>query len=474
MGDGDKYEDTDEGKALYDGLQLAEIEHRNQLLKQHSHLENIGLPRNAFFHDICYYLNDLKKIGETNGVWNSVGLLELDSLMPLLTITPEGKVSHISAAKWASGVWFGEDKLTRGTKVATGGYGTVYRGTLNGKSIALKIPLQTSVPTPSKIVNMYAENIIHAELFCYLRTLNYMKQRASIPKPIFFTKYFFQAGYRRVLGMEELMGSLSQWMQRLWTSDRAEQLFIQMLKSLALLLHTLQKHYQFGHRDFHASNIMYKATDGDTPSFRWYVIDFGLATMVLDGHRINANEIGPYDAMSSAEDFTNKGHDMRTLILSLKMADIRKAIPPGPTLVWIEQLRDKLLAGLDEHSIRLDLERTHFHRAYNEAFSILQSPETEPEAILKDIETLERHRASTRLQTKARQRSARKKTTRRRAASRPQKSRSRSRSRTRSSSKTASKSAPRTSSRSKSKSKSKSKPKSKSKSKSASASSSEA
>ena len=113
--------------------------------------------------------------------------------------------------------------------LATGGYGTLYRGTLNGKSIALKVPLQTSSPTPNEIVDIYAENIIHAELFCYLRTLNYMKHRASIPKPIFFTKYFFQAGYRRVLGMEELTGSLSQWMGNLHTfGAQAEQLFIKI------------------------------------------------------------------------------------------------------------------------------------------------------------------------------------------------------------------------------------------------------
>ena len=464
MGDVDKYEDTDEGRALHEGMQLAEIEQRSQLLRQHSHLESIGLPKNALFHDICRYLSDLEKISKTDGVWNSEGLLELDSMMPLLTVTPDGRVSHISPAKWTSGVWFGKDKLTRGAILAKGGYGAVYHGTLNGKAIAIKVPMQEAQATPQQIVSMYAENVIHAELFCYLRTLRYVQNRASIPKPLFFAKYFFRAGYRRVLGMEKLTGSLHQWMRDLHTlGPEAGNMFLQMLKSVALLLGALQKHYRFCHRDLHASNVMYQTGPGGKSSFRWYLIDFGMATMVVKGHHVNAGETPPQGRAdrlpAQAPAASNNGHDMRTLILSLSMTDIRRAIPPGPTLEWIERLRENLLAGLDEHSIRLDLNRDNFHRAYDDAFRLLQSPSTEPEAIINDIESLERHHAATRVQAKARQRSARKKTTQRRTSRGRSRSRSssklRPRPRSRSRSRSAAESALHTKSHSKSRTKSK-------------------
>ena len=249
-----------------------------------------------------------------------------------------------------------------------------------------------------------------------------MKSRASIPKPIFFTKYFFKEGYKSVMGLEHITGDLREWMQNLHTfGAQAEHMFLQMLRSVAELLTTLQHSHQFHHRDLHAGNVMFRAVQGKKPAFRWYMIDFGMATTVIDGYRVNAEEVGPYNALPPGEELSNYGHDMRLLILSLNATDLRRALPKGPTLDWILQLKESLIEELDNNSIRLDLNREHFHRAYDEALTIVQSPDTEPEAILKDIAQLSRqHIAATKLQSKARQRVARRTTRQRRSTRRRQ------------------------------------------------------
>ena len=139
----------------WEKLDADEIKHRADLLKMHSNLENIGLPKDAFFHDICYYLNDLKKLAQPHGQWDSAGLMELDSIVPLLTVSKDGGVSHIGNNKWASGVWFGQDRLTRGTKIAAGKFGILYNGTFNGTPISLKVAKMSVTPTPEQIVSVY-------------------------------------------------------------------------------------------------------------------------------------------------------------------------------------------------------------------------------------------------------------------------------------------------------------------------------
>ena len=100
MGTKDLYKDTEEGQALYKALEGEEIKHRKELLKMHSNLENIGLPKVAFYHDICYYLNDLKKISLTNGEWNTAALLQLDSLVPFIRPTVKGPLRDITNSLW--------------------------------------------------------------------------------------------------------------------------------------------------------------------------------------------------------------------------------------------------------------------------------------------------------------------------------------------------------------------------------------
>ena len=156
--------------------------------------------------------------------------------------------------------------------------------------------------------------------------------------------------------------------------------------------------------------LCFLSTNSHTTPFKWYMIDFGLSTLVINGYRINSPEVGPYDPFPVTTTFSNYGHDIRTLILSMKLHILRKALPSGPVLSWIEKLRENILVELDNHSIKLDLERGHFHRAYNDALLQVQSPETKPDAILKAIETVSRQQAAaTRIQSQARQRSARKK-----------------------------------------------------------------
>ena len=134
----------------------------------------------------------------------------------------------------------------------------IYEGTYNNTHIVLKFPIPRDPVTEQDIVGVYAEHIINAELFCYLREIHYMKNRANIPKPIFFAKYNYRAAFHRVMGLEKMTNSLAHWLTTLHTfGNRANKLFLDMLKSIALLLHTLQEKFQFYHRDLHAANVMF-------------------------------------------------------------------------------------------------------------------------------------------------------------------------------------------------------------------------
>jgi len=405
------------------------LEKAQDLLKMHGALENIGLPKNAFMHDICYYLNDLKALARTNGQWDPAQLVELDAIVPILTnksrLAAPLKPSDFQSA---SGVFFGWDKIKQGARIKDGAYGSIYAGEYGKlvkskyhfKDIVLKEPLPTSHGSSEKdIVDFYAEHIMHSEIYCALRQLPYVRHRARLPKPIFFAKYRYtrdRTQFKRIMGLEKMDDTLHTWLHHLHTfGEGAERLFLQMLKSIALLLKTLQEHFQFHHRDLHASNVMYNRSAAAKPTFDWYLIDLGMSIMTIDGYGVNrSGTMDPY----GPSDVVNNGHDMRALIMSMDMEQIKKAISGTPTMQWLTELHESLMQGLDDESIGFELARGNFHRAYDHAFKFAQSPATEPDAIIADVDRLSRGAAATRIQTKGRQRAARNRTKRLKASAR--------------------------------------------------------
>ena len=97
----------------------------------------------------------------------------------------------------------------------------------------------------------------------------------------------------------------------------------------------LQKKYNFAHRDFHSSNVMY-----DPDNDRVYIIDFGYSCFSITGTENGSIQAwkGGYGYDQTKKDYKahipciNRSHDLCTLILSLLVNPRNESIP------WLKDL----------------------------------------------------------------------------------------------------------------------------------------
>jgi hypothetical protein len=123
--------------------------------------------------------------------------------------------------------------------------------------------------------------------------------------------------YRYIMGMERMTNTAYYFMKvelLKYNKDERRSLFIEMIKSVAILIQESQNRFNFHHRDLHCNNIMYnKISEG---KYIWYMVDFDMSVMVLNGCIINGQKTKLYPKFPSNE-YTNYGHDLRTFLSSM-------------------------------------------------------------------------------------------------------------------------------------------------------------
>lgn len=157
-----------------------------------------------------------------------------------------------------------------------------------------------------------------------------------------------------------------------------------MITSICNLLTILQGGCNFHHRDLHAGNIMYNKIvhpeSGDI-SYVWYIIDFGMSTLEIDGIQIQAIHSPIYnrkDVYSGSSFISNPGHDLRILFLSI-----------SPVFKYLKGYRnyfDNLYRTIKTELIinKCWLYRVIHYNGYYDAHKV-QSIETTPKEVLAKI-----------------------------------------------------------------------------------------
>ena len=262
---------------------------RESVLKEYDiHSEN-------FFVDPCVLLKKLKRyIGKDMYDLKKPQLEAIKQIMP--TLQPSGKND--------GNYFFGKHKVTLGTKIGSGSYGDIFKAKYNGSKIIIKIPKTGKFDFGEYI----SETLVQNELFCKYR--GSWGSDARIPKIEFFAKMKIGNKFVGVIAMEPLEHDGFYLLNKATKSDKYELIFKQMLLKVGGLLKSLQKSDEFMHRDLHAGNVMYKKVG---ESYKWYIIDFGMTMMKLEGKLINVHQSFPY---TFNHEF-NASHDMRMLLTSM-------------------------------------------------------------------------------------------------------------------------------------------------------------
>lgn len=262
--------------------------HENVLKEYDVHTEN-------FFVDPCILLKKLKRyIGKDIYDLKKQQLNAIEKIMP--TLQPSGKNDGTYL--------FGKHKVKLGDKIGSGSYGDIFKAKYNGLNIIMKIPKIGKFEFEEYI----SETLVQNELFCKYRGT--WGSDARIPKIEFFAKMKIGNKFVGVIAMEPLDRDINSLLDKATNSEKYELVFKNMIMKVGGLLKRLQKNDEFMHRDLHAGNIMYKKVG---ESYKWYIIDFGMTVMKLDGKRINVHQSFPY---SLVHEF-NPSHDMRMLFSSM-------------------------------------------------------------------------------------------------------------------------------------------------------------
>ena len=235
------------------------------------------------------------------------------------------------------------------TEIGNGSYSTIYKGDINGIPTTFNVPVEPNfVGKPEmyatglhiKYANeFFTEQYIHSELFCNYRRKIAINQNvvptALIPSINFIYKYINNTEngrsviyrgvdrWKYVSGMEPLGGTLHKWLKDNRNHKSFVPNFIYMITSICNLLTILQTGCNFHHRDLHAGNIMYNEIvnpDSGDISYVWYIIDFGMSTLKINGTQIQAIHYPVYekdDVFDGSRFISNHGHDLRILFLSI-------------------------------------------------------------------------------------------------------------------------------------------------------------
>jgi len=293
--------------------------------------------------DICLLLNIFREIGSRKAL--RVGDYEqINEAIPPLRerLGLDGTGHHIftDAELFGKGGWYGDRRVTLTREIGSGAEGHVYSGEIGDSPVAVKIPFQYADLDAIVMKNFLNEFFIHLELFCGLRQFHNHKA-ARIPKIEFVCKYSNPAGPTYMVGMQPLDGTLDTWMTYVmdWTPEQNSLQFIAMLEAVCLLLKHLQDEYGFHHRDLHANNIMFheeRDAQGDAV-YKWFVIDLGASTILLDGRRHNLNIEGADDMKP------NYGHDIWWLLAVMTSAVIGRLTPN--LQIYLNEIRDSQVQG---------------------------------------------------------------------------------------------------------------------------------
>ena len=378
-------------------------------LKQNTHilsispLHNVNVDEEDFYTNICVLLKNLAKhkqiYNEKEGknLWTYDALIDLDHILPTLRNNkppPNNKIIlNFIKLKNINTAYLGKKNLVLGSRIGGGSYGEIYSGHLEGKLCAIKISKNQSSTIKSRI-EYHAENIIHSELFCNTDK-KLPSGSALIPKPSFMCKYSISKDkYSYMFGMQSLTGNLYHFIKNAHikltkTTPNEKTKFInnftktmlKMMRGICLLLYHLQKNYNFYHRDMHGGNIMYKKTSNQ---YEWYLIDFGMSTMVLHNNQLNTGSVGAYSPYSDGAKGKD-GHDIRLMILSIidnHSNQLEKLLKPE----FFKELSDlnmAILKQFDDNGV--PYKKYNWHRGYRYAFRNVETLITEPKNFLEQI-----------------------------------------------------------------------------------------
>ena len=187
-------------------------------------------------------------------------------------------------------------------QIAEGSYGEVYKVSYDNTNTIVKIPKINEEEDKDKFI---IESLIHNTLFCHFR--GDFGDGARIPKIHFLANMVFKSKNNFVTGMDEVDMDGSTFLKT--EKNRANQ--FDMMIQISKFLMRLQKNFQFMHKDLHKNNIMCKKLKNG--KYRWYIIDFGLVSMNINGKYYHSTQDFPYEK----EHNYNPSHDMRLLISSM-------------------------------------------------------------------------------------------------------------------------------------------------------------
>ena len=258
---------------------------------------------NDFISDPCLQLRRFKEYLNTDK-WNYSTILELDKLIPRVRAEPTKH--HSSKLVLEKPVPGFPNILITDILIGDGSYGQVRLGYDGGKQY---FAVKTLHNEEFDLLDFFSEMVLQSELFCGMR--GQWGQGARIPK-IHFTLWQTNpppSFTNHLVGMESLNGTLFEAFGRdAGVGGDLLKVALSAVMQIAELLKTLQRRYNFMHRDLHTSNIMYKLVGGKV---RWYIIDFGFARMDLNGETINKSN-WKYD-----DHEFNPSHDLRLLLMAI-------------------------------------------------------------------------------------------------------------------------------------------------------------
>lgn len=296
----------------------------SQLQSTQSILHIDGISTKDFFYDPCYIFQKIKNHlerdtnnNDDNELWKRETLLKVEKLLPIVRETSPKTFTY------------GNTYIKIKKKRTESTNGIIYDGLFDNKKVVIKVPKNA---TPEQCIMEY---FIHASLFCHIRTITKdALQIARIPKLECIIKKKIQSQspysspkYEYMIAMEYLDGDFAELLSKSSPTINDTRTNLQIINKICQLLNHLQNRFEFMHRDFYISNIMYKYTSSKKTNIIPYVIDFGLSTMRLQiknerPHKQNDwinynNKIYPRPATRSAYISLNKGHDLRMLFTSI-------------------------------------------------------------------------------------------------------------------------------------------------------------
>ena len=373
-----------------------------EMMKMQNNLSEIGINKNSFFFDPCYFLKNLNKILKapkfTKFKYNRVLLMPIiypkNNNYRINNYEKQNMKDKAEFNKNMKNAVLGDKKLTINMDskniVGKGSYGVIYKSSIDKKDIVIKIPKENDYEDDLD------ENIIQNELFCAMR--GNWSTGARIPKIEYIGRLYIPDGgsssiveLKIITGMEKMEGNLLQFMDNILPTfkiDDVNKILNDMFIQICELLIKLQDKYDFHHRDFHMGNIMYNnfGTKAN-PKYKWYIIDFGFSYMNIDGRKYHANGINMYRKYKSA----NKSFDLRLLFTNICELELLTNSHPDCKSINLISSICKQIYRQYIYKLKIDLNDfvTPWHASYETFDNKLETDNfTDPREFVKLIKKL--------------------------------------------------------------------------------------